>query len=87
MKKMKEPPMGSVIVAVNGSAWQRHPVGWSVSGGDGSWSYSWSELLAELYVSMEQSATIAWRPVLNDPRLPCIVYVPHEELITGDEDD
>jgi hypothetical protein len=86
-KVMKEPPMGSVVIDRSGSAWQRHPVGWCVSGGDGSWNYTWKELLKELYLGMTDGGpTPEWAPVLGDPRLPCIVYVPHEELLI-DEDD
>ena len=81
-KMMKEPPMGSIVVDISGSAWQRHPVGWCVSGGDGSWNYTWKELLKELYLGMTDGGpTPEWAPVLGDSRLPCIVYVPHEELL------
>ena len=86
MKKMKEPPMGSVVMDIKGRAWQRHPVGWSISGGDGSWSYSWRQLLLELYTPSDSPATPLWEPAVGDPRLPFIIYVPHEELITGDEE-
>ena len=86
MKKMKEPPMGSIVVDMGGSAWQKHPVGWAIAGSDMSWSYTWNQLLKELYKPMDYP-TEQWHPVLHDPRLPCIVYVPHEELITGEEDD
>jgi hypothetical protein len=79
-KKMKEPPMGSIVVDIKGGAWQRSPVGWSSADGDGSWRYTWKELLKELYEPMDYP-TQKWAPVLGDPRLPCIVYVPHEELI------
>jgi hypothetical protein len=78
--------MGSVIVDKKGSAWQRHPIGWSMSGSDGSWHYAWKELLKELYDDMDYP-TVAWLPVLGDNRLPCIVYVPHEELIWENEDE
>lgn len=79
-KKMKEPPMGSIVISKSGTAWQHDPVGWSTAGSDGSWSYTWNELLKELYRPMDYP-TKEWAPVLDDPRLPCIVYVPHEELI------
>jgi len=46
---MKEPPMGSIVVDKRGSAWQKHPVGWAMAGSDGSWNYSWKELLKELH--------------------------------------
>jgi hypothetical protein len=86
-KVMKEPPMGSVVIDTCGSAWQRHPRGWSISGSDGSWWYSWERVIAEdLYRNME-SPSPEWSPVLNDPRLPLIVYVPHEELLTDSEED
>lgn len=83
---MIEPPMGSVVVDTCGSAWQRSPVGWSSCGSDGSWNYTWKELLKELNRYMDYP-TEAWAAVLGDKRLPCIVYVPHEELIWGDEDE
>jgi hypothetical protein len=85
MNKMKEPPIGSVVVARNGSAWQKSPKGWGMVGSDGSWKYSWSTLVKELYKDMYYS-TQEWQPVLGDKRLPCIVYVPHEELIVEDEE-
>lgn len=89
MTQMKEPPMGSVVIDVHGSAWQRHPVGWSISGGDGSWSYSWKQLLKELHGYKDDRfiPSIEWAPVLGDSRLPCIVYVPHEELLVGDDEE
>jgi len=77
---MKEPPLGSIVVDVGGSAWQRSPVGWTTCCGDGSWSYTWKELLKELYVPIDYP-TPEWAKTLGDPRLPLIVYVPHEELI------
>ena len=84
-KKMKEPPMGSVVIDMCGSAWQRHPRGWAISGSDGSWWYTWERVLAEdLYRHMDYPS-IDWAPVLDDPRLPLIVYVPHEELLTEEE--
>jgi hypothetical protein len=86
MKKMKQPPMGSILVDKKGSAWQRHPVGWAIAGSDMSWSYTWGQLLKELYVDMDYPSE-QWRPVLGDSRLPMIVYVPHEELIVEDEED
>ena len=79
-KKMKQPPLGSVIVDKKGSAWQRDPIGWVMAGGDGSWFYTWKQLLKELYEPMDYP-TQEWAPVLTDPRLPLIVYVPNEELI------
>lgn len=86
-KVMKEPPMGSVVIDTCGSAWQRHPNGWAISGSDGSWFYSWERVVAEdLYRHMDYPYE-TWAPVLDDPRLPCIVYVPHEELIWDDEDE
>lgn len=78
---MIEPPLGSVVIGKNGSAWQKNPNGWGMVGSDGSWKYSWTTLLKEIYEEMEYP-TQEWRPVLNDPRLPLIVYIPHEELIT-----
>lgn len=84
MKKMKEPPMGSVVISKSGSAWQLHPAGWSVAGNDGSWSYTWRQLLKELYEPMYHP-TQEWEPVLTDPRLPFIVYIPNEELIIEEE--
>ncbi len=86
MKKMKEPPMGSVVIDKRGSAWQRHPVGWSIAGSDMSWSYTWSKLLTELYEEADYPSS-AWAPVLGDERLPCIVYVPHEELLWDSSDE
>lgn len=86
-KKMKEPPMGSVVIDSSGSAWQRHPVGWAVSGTDGSWTYSWKQLQKELNNTLNDSPTQEWKPAMGDPRLPLIVYVPHEELITEEEDE
>jgi hypothetical protein len=85
-KVMKEPPMGSVVVDIRGSAWQRHPVGWAVAGSDMSWSYTWKQLLKELYSPMDYPSQ-EWAPVLHDPRLPLIVYVPHEELLLEEEDN
>jgi hypothetical protein len=64
---------------------QKHPVGWAIAGSDMSWSYTWNQLLKELYRPMDYPSQ-EWAPVLNDPRLPMIVYVPHEELITEEED-
>lgn len=84
-KMMIEPPMGSVVIDKSGSAWQRHPVGWSISGSDGSWSYTWKQLLKELYTNMNDSPSEMWAPAMGDPRLPIIVYVPHEELIVEEE--
>ena len=83
---MKQPPMGSVVVDTRGSAWQRHPVGWAIAGSDMSWSYTWSMLLKELHQESEHP-TAKWKPVLGDPRLPVIVYVPHEELITDEDEE
>lgn len=81
--------MGSVVIDSHGSAWQRHPRGWSISGGDGSWSYSWTQLMNEFYGYKDTDfiPTPQWAPVLGDPRLCSIIYVPHEELITGEEDE
>ncbi len=84
MKKMKEPPLGSVVIGKNGSAWQKDPRGWGMVGSDGSWKYSWSTLVEELYEEMDYP-TEKWRPVLGDERLPCIVYVPHEDLLWDEE--
>lgn len=86
MKKMKEPPMGSVVISVCGSAWQRHPVGWAIAGSDMSWSYTWNQLLKELYTPMDYPSE-QWAPVLHDSRLPLIVYVPHEELLIEEDDE
>ena len=87
MKKMKEPPIGSVVIDKTGFAWQRHINGWAISGSDGSWYYSWERVIKEdLYRTIENFAE-GWKPVLTDPRLPLIVYVPHEELLTDPEDD
>ena len=77
---MKEPPIGSVVVARNGSAWQKDPKGWGMVGSDGSWKCSWANLVDELYEDMYYP-TQEWQPVLGDEILPCIVYVPHEELL------
>jgi hypothetical protein len=82
-KSMKEPPMGSIIVDKRGSAWQKHPVGWAMTGSDGSWNYSWKELLKELHQDMDYPSE-KWAPTLGDKRLPCIVYVPHEDLLWED---
>ena len=83
---MIEPPMGSVVIGKNGTAWQKDPNGWVMTGSDGSWHYSWKELLKELNDDMDYP-TREWAPVLGDPRLPCIVYVPHEELIWDEEEE
>lgn len=82
-KVMKEPPIGSVVIDVTGSAWQRSPRGWSNSGSDGSWFYDWKRVVEqELYTpDRDFIPTQEWKQVLGDPRLPCIVYIPHEELI------
>ena len=85
-KKMKEPPIGSVVIARNGSAWQKDPKGWGMVGSDGSWKYTWATLVNELYEEMDYP-TQEWAPVLGDPRLPLIVYVPHEELITDEDEE
>lgn len=83
--KMKEPPIGSVVIDATGFAWQRHINGWAISGSDGSWYYSWKRVLEEdLHRTLENPAK-EWEPVLNDTRLPLIVYVPHEELLTEEE--
>lgn len=86
MRKMKEPPMGSVIIDKTGSAWQRHPNGWANSGSDGSWHYTWERFVKEDLNLELQNPTKEWAPVLKDQRLPLIVYVPHEELLVEDED-
>ena len=86
MKKMKEPPMGSIVVDKRGSAWQKHPVGRAMAGSDGSWNYTWKTLLKELYQEMDYPSE-AWRSTLGDSRLPCIVYVPHEDLLTEEDVD
>ena len=83
--KMKEPPMGSVVIDSTGSAWQRHPRGWSMNGSKGFWNSTWSQLVDKLDEVMS-TPTMAWEPVLNDYRLPCIVYVPHEEIIWNKEE-
>jgi hypothetical protein len=85
MRRIKEPPLGSVVIDASGSAWQRHPIGWSMTGSDRSWSYTWKEVEEEFYIKMTGSS-FEWDSVLQDPRLPLIVYVPFEELIVGDED-
>lgn len=85
--KMKEPPMGSVVIDKSGSAWQRHPVGWSISGSDMSWSHTWRQLQESLYTTLNESPSQEWRPAMGDPRLPFIVYVPHEELFVEEEDE
>ena len=79
-KNMKEPPLGSVFIVKNGSALQKDPRVWGMVGSDGSWKYTWKTLLKELYQEMDYPSE-AWRSTLGDSRLPCIVYVPHEELI------
>ena len=84
--KMKEPPMGSVVIDSTGSAWQRHPRGWSMNGSDGSWNSTWNQLVKYDLNSLLESPSKDWAPVLTDHRLPCIVYVPHEELIWDEED-
>ena len=76
-----EPPLGSVIIDASGSAWQRHPVGWAIAGSDMSWSYTWVDLNKELFNVQNSNPTEEWLPAMNDPRLPIIVYVPHEELL------
>ena len=87
-KIMKEPPLGSVVIDVTGSAWQRSPNGWSNSGSDGSWHYTWKRVVEQELYTFDRDfiPTEEWKTVLGDPRLPLIVYVPHEELITEDED-
>lgn len=79
-----EPPMGSVIIDASGNAWQRHPVGWSIAGSDMSWAYDWKQLSKVQYEVLNTNPTEEWLPAMNDPRLPIIVYVPHEELILRD---
>ena len=87
MSKMKEPPMGSVILDSHGSAWQRHPVGWCIAGGDGSWSYTWAQLSKELYtIDKDFVPTQTWAPVVHQlGKVPRILFVPGEELINGEE--
>ena len=85
MNKMKEPPLGSVVIGKNGCAWQKDPRGWGMVGSDGSWKYSWATLVKELYEEMDYPSQ-QWKPVLGDERLPCIVYVPHEELLWDEEE-
>jgi hypothetical protein len=46
-----------------------------------SWTYDWKQLSKELYKVVNTNPTEEWLPAMNDPRLPIIVYVPHEELI------
>ena len=70
--------MGSVIIDKNGSAWQRHPVGWAIAGSDMSWSYTWAQLQKELYVILNNNPTSEWEPAMGDPSLPKIVYIPHQ---------
>lgn len=88
-KVMKEPPMGSVVIDVNGSAWQRHPVGWAIAGSDMSWAYTWKKVVEQELYSPDRDFNPSedWKPVLGDPRLPLIVYIPHEELIYDKEDE
>lgn len=86
-KVMKEPPLGSVVIDKTGSAWQRGTLGWSNSGSDGSWAYTWERVLKEeLYLELD-NPTLQWESVLTDPRLPCIVYIPNEELIWEKEEE
>lgn len=72
----KEPPLGSVIIDKSASVWQRHPSGWSIAGGDGSWSYTWSQLKKELRSPLNDSPTKDWAKVMRDERLPILLYTP-----------
>ena len=86
--KMKEPPMGSVIIDTYGSAWQRHPTGWCISGSDG-WAYPWKRLVRELYGKRDTSFTPTeeWKSAVRFGEKPIIVYVPNEELLVGEDDE
>lgn len=86
--KMIEPPMGSVIIDIYGTAWQRHPVGWCISGSDG-WGYTWKKLVKELYGKRDTSfyPTEEWKSAVRFGEKPIIVYVPNEELLVGEDDE
>jgi hypothetical protein len=86
-KQMIEPPIGSVVLDASGSAWQRHPNGWSIAGGDDSWNYTWKQLLVDLYTRTNDSPTQTWQPVLDKlGRYPRILFIPGEELIEEKDD-
>lgn len=89
MKKMKEPPIGSVIIDTHGSAWQRSPRGWGMAGGDSSWHYSWTRLHKELYEDIDKDfvPTLEWRHASRLGQPPIIVYVPNEDLIVDEDDE
>jgi len=80
---MKEPPIGSVLLDGFACAWQRAPYGWSICGSDGSWSYTWKELLKDLYPQDREhlQKTAIWAEATKDVgQLPRIIFVPGEEL-------
>lgn len=84
---MIEPPLGSVVIDTTGSAWQRNPNGWSNSNSDGSWAYTWERFVKEDLNLKLDNPTEVWAPVLTDPRLPLIVYIPNEELIFEEDEE
>ena len=68
-KKIKEPPLHSIVVDKTGSAWQRKPQGWATSGGDDSWFYTWEQVLEEswnkykVYPELKRgSVKVLWKP-------------------------
>jgi len=88
VKKMKEPPIGSVLLDGFACAWQRAPYGWSICGSDGSWSYTWKELLKDLYPQDREhlQKTAIWAEATKDVgQLPRIIFVPGEELVEEEE--
>lgn len=86
MKKMKEPPIGSVLLDGFACAWQRGPYGWNICGSDGSWAYTWKQLSKDLYPTGKErlKKTEVWADATKDVGpLPRIIFVPGEKL----EDD
>jgi len=89
VKKMKEPPIGSVLLDGFACAWQRGPYGWNICGSDGSWTYTWKQLLQDLYPTDERilQITKVWAESIKDVgQIPRIIFVPGEELITEEDD-
>lgn len=59
----KEPPLHSVVLDRAGSAWQRLPSGWAMCGADGSWFYTWEQVLAESPLPFDTFLNLARKKV------------------------
>ena len=68
-KKLKEPPLHSIVIDRSGSAWQRVPTGWAICGSDNSWFYTWEQVLNDpqdthdIYKEIyRDEVTVIWTP-------------------------